>query len=178
MRSLPYIFIAGSMALLSGCASQPQVTSDYDHSANFTQYHTYGFATEPSGQYQTLTGKYIQSAIKQQMEQRGYKASTTPDLLVYSSAMKQNKVQVNDAPVPVGRRGYAGWGGYNQTVWSYTEGTLTVDLVDSKKKQLVWRGTASNTLNSDGTPASQSQIQQAVTALFATYTFKAGPASR
>ncbi|WP_261280207.1 DUF4136 domain-containing protein [Serratia quinivorans] len=72
----------------------------------------------------------------------------------------------------------AGQGGYNQTVWSYTEGTLTVDLVDSKKKQLVWRGTASNTLNSDGTPASQTQIQQAVTALFATYPFQAGPASR
>ncbi len=178
MRLLSCLFIASSMALLSGCASQPQVTSDYDHSANFTQYHTYGFATEGAGQYQTLTGKYIQSAIMQQMEQRGYKASTTPDLLVYSSAIKQNKVQVNDAPVPVGRRGYAGWGGYNQTMWSYTEGTLTVDLVDSKKKQLVWRGSASDTLSSDGKPASQTQIQQAVTALFATYPFQAGSASR
>ncbi|VEI68088.1 Uncharacterised protein [Serratia quinivorans] len=178
MRLLSCLFIASSMALLSGCASQPQVTSDYDHSANFSQYHTYGFAPEAAGQYQTLTGKYIQTAIKQQMEQRGYKPSATPDLLVYSSAVKQNKVQVNDSPAPVGRWGYAGWGGYNQTVWSYTEGTLTVDLVDSKKKQLVWRGTASNTLNSDGTPASQTQIQQAVTALFATYSFQAGPASR
>lgn len=178
MRLLSYVFIASSVAFLSGCASQPKVTSDYDHSANFTQYHTYGFATENAGQYQTLTGKYIQSAIKQQMELRGYQPSATPDLWVYSSTMKENKVQVNDTPVPVGRRGYAGWGGYNQSIWSYTEGTLTVDLVDSKKKQLVWRGSASNTLNSDGQPATQTQIQQAVTALFAVYPFKAGASAR
>ncbi|GAK26142.1 DUF4136 domain-containing protein [Serratia liquefaciens] len=178
MRPLSCLLLASSLALLSGCANQPQVTSDYDHGANFSQYHTYGFAPEVAGQYQTLTGKYIHSAIAQQMEQRGYTLSASPDLLVYSSAMKQNKVQVNDAPVPVGRRGYAGWGGYNQTVWSYTEGTLTVDLVDSKKKQLVWRGTASDTLNSDAQPASQAQIQQAVTALFAAYPFRAGAASR
>ncbi|HEJ7884318.1 TPA: DUF4136 domain-containing protein [Serratia liquefaciens] len=178
MRSLSCLLLASSLALLSGCANQPQMTSDYDHSTNFGQYHTYGFATEAEGQYLTLTGKYIHSAIAQQMEQRGYKLSASPDLLVYSSAMKQNKVQVNDSPAPIGRWGYAGWGGYNQTLWTYTEGTLTVDLVDSKKKQLVWRGTASDTLNSDAQPASQAQLQQAVAALFAAYPFRAGAANR
>ncbi|CAI2487970.1 Uncharacterised protein [Serratia ficaria] len=178
MRALSCLFIAGSMALLSGCASQPQVTSDYDHSANFTQYRTYGFAADPAGQYQTLTGKYIQAAVAQRMEQRGYKTSPTPDLLVYSNTMKQDKVQMDDSPVMVGRFGYAGWGGYNQTLWTYTEGTLTVDVVDSKKKQLVWRGSATNTLNSDSKTVSQAQIQQAVGALFATYPAQAGAASR
>jgi hypothetical protein len=178
MRISSKIVTFGMAALLSACASQPEVTTDYDRSANFSQYHTYGFAAEQEGSYQSLTGKYIKSAVSQELEKRGYKPSATPDLLVYSSVNKQDKVRVENNPQPVGVYGmrwggYAGWAGYNQTAWPYTEGTLTVDLVDRNKKQLVWRGAVSDTLDSDKKSLNQVEIQQAVGQLFAKYPYTA-----
>ena len=42
------------------------------------------------------------------------------------------------------------WGGFGETtttVDSYKIGTLVLDMYDSRNKQLIWRGTASDTLS-------------------------------
>ncbi len=38
------------------------------------------------------------------------------------------------------------------TVQQIPVGTLVIDLVDAKAKQLVWRGTASDTIDQDASP--------------------------
>ena len=178
MRIPSSIMIISMVALLSACASTPQITTDYDRSANFSNYRTYGFAAIQEDGYQSLTDKYIKSAITQALEQRGYRQSDTPDLVVHSMALKQDKVQVWNSPEPAGfysmrRGGYSGWTGYNQTLWPYTEGSLTIDLVDRDRKQLVWRGVITNTLE-ENQPVGQAQIQQAVEKLFTQYPYRAG----
>ena len=45
-------------------------------------------------------------------------------------------------------------------VSAYREGTLVVDIWDTKKKELVWRGVATETLSSD--PAKNQKLAQEV----------------
>ena len=49
MRSLQISSLTvgfAAAALLAGCASQPKVLSDYDKSADFAGYRTFGFVTQ------------------------------------------------------------------------------------------------------------------------------------
>ena len=82
------------------------------------------------------------------MEMRGYVYNTAdPDLLINFNGKLQQKTQVTQAPPAIGpyygyRSGfYGGWPGYGwgDTVYQYTEGTLNIDLVDARRKQLVGR---------------------------------------
>lgn len=45
-------------------------------------------------------------------------------------------------------RGFGGFGESTTTEQDYKEGTLVVDLYDAKTKQLIWRGSAEDTLSS------------------------------
>ncbi len=44
--------------------------------------------------------------------------------------------------------GFGGFGESTTTEQDYKEGTLVVDLYDAKTKQLIWRGSAEDTLSS------------------------------
>ena len=61
------------------------------------------------------------------------------------------------------------------TVSEIPVGTLIIDLVDAGKKQLVWRGTASKTLEPDASPETKEKnINEAVQKMFANYPPGAG----
>jgi hypothetical protein len=53
-------------------------------------------------------------------------------------------------------------------VKTYTQGTLVVDLYDGHTKQLVWRGTGTDTA-SDKADKNNAMIQKAVAKMFAHY---------
>ena len=46
-----------------------------------------------------------------------------------------------------GRRGFGGFGTETTSASTYTEGTLVIDIFDGKTKELIWRGTATDTLS-------------------------------
>lgn len=162
---------------LTGCTSAPQITSDYDPHADASQYRTYGFASEPAGHYQTLTGQAIQNAVQREMQKRGYHFRTTPDLVLYDSTMTKHQIRIDTEPTVIGWGGYSGWTN-TQSIWVTQEGSLTIDVVDRLKNQLVWRGTLSNTLPAEDQPVSQDQLAHAVTTLFTRYPFLAAPTKR
>ena len=75
---------AGSFVLLliivsiSGCASGPDVMTDYDKTADFGSYKTYNFvegAGPDYGEYQSLFTKFVLEAVTVEMEKRGYTLS-------------------------------------------------------------------------------------------------------
>src|SRR5690606_2207832 len=82
------LFALMATLLIAGCAttSGPKTRIDYDRSADFSVYRTYGFPKETGtdrGGYSTLVTSYLKSAVSAQMEARGYKYSEDhPDLLV------------------------------------------------------------------------------------------------
>ena len=149
------LLAAGCLAaLLSACATGPSIRSDYDQKADFSRYRTFGYmsplGTDNAG-YSSLLTERLKDATRGQMEMRGYVYNTAdPDLLINFNGKLQQKTQVTQAPPAIGpyygyRSGfYGGWPGYGwgDTVYQYTEGTLNIDLVDARRKQLVWEGVA------------------------------------
>ena len=184
------LLTAGSMtALLAACASGPTVKSDYDHQANFAQYQTFGYmsplGTDKAG-YNTLLTERLKSAARGQMEMRGYTYSATnPDLLLNFGAKLQQQTEVTPGMAPMGpyygyRAGfYGGWPGYGwgDDVYQYTEGTLNIDLVDARRKQLVWEGVAVGEVQNPDSANTSQNVDKAVAQIFAKYPFRAGVAA-
>jgi hypothetical protein len=171
---------------LTGCATGPKISADYDRSANFAAYRTFGFyqplGTDQAG-YESLVTQTLKSAVQREMETRGYRFSETqPDLLVNFNAKLAQQTRVSQTPAPPPmyygyRRGYyGGWGGYGYEtqVDQYVEGTLNIDIVDAKRKQLAWEGVAVGRVTKKSQEDRQAAIRAAVTEIFAKYPFKAG----
>ena len=150
------------LLFISSCTSV-RVMTDYDKEANFNTYKTYAFYKTgiDKAQISDLDKKRILKAIETEMSSRGFEKSKQPDLLV--SIFTKEREQVNIYNNYGYGYGY-GWGwypyywgaygygrGYGNNVSTSTQGSLYIDLIDSKKKELVWQGkgigTLSNTKN-------------------------------
>jgi len=185
LRQLTILAVA---ALLSACASGPEIQTDYDHSVDFGQYKTYNFFN-PMGienpNYSTIYGQVFRDSLSREMNARGYRLADDPDLLLNVSARLQDKTQVTTYADPYPayygyRRGfYDPWMGYSygtQThVSQYTEGTVNVDMVDARAKRMVWEGVGvgrvkENRSNEDVRQA----ISDGVAKMFESFPFRAG----
>lgn len=190
MKALKMLASGSLVTILAACASSPAIKSDYDHQADFSRYRTFGYmsplGTDKAG-YSTLLTERLKDATRGQMEMRGYVYdAANPDLLVNFNGKLQQKTQVTEAPPPpmgpyYGYRSgfYGGWPGYGwgDTVYQYTEGTLNIDLVDARRKQMVWEGVAVGEVQNPGTATSSQNIDKAVAGIFAKYPFRAGVAA-
>jgi len=179
-----------AVVLLSSCASKPNIKSDYDQSIDFSQYRTYGFFN-PMGienpNYSSIYGSIFRTAITKEMEDRGYRKSDNPDLMINVSGRLQDKTKVTTTSDPYMSGGYYGyrrgaygaWGGYgygtSTHVSNYTEGTVNVDIVDRAQKRMVWEGVAVGRVNDKNTPAEKrANINAGIQEMFAGYPFRAG----
>ncbi|AOB26351.1 DUF4136 domain-containing protein [Bordetella bronchiseptica] len=186
MQIVKLLTASVAAGLLAGCASGPTLRSDYDHSANFAQYRTFAFmsplGTDRAG-YSSLLTERLKQAARGQLEMRGYTYDDSkPDLLVNFNGKLQEKTQVTPAPPPMGpyygyRAGfYGGWPGYGwgDDVYQYTEGTLNIDLVDARRRQLVWEGVATGEVNDLDKAQSVASVEHGVAQIFSRYPFRAG----
>lgn len=183
-----------SMLLLGACASlnTPQISTDYDHQANFAAYKTFAFA-EPLGTdhggYTTIVTARLKAAVNDQMTQRGYVfQSENPDLLVNFFIKIRNEAEyVAPPPVAWGPYGFDGgwyqpWPGYGgfgfaPTVVQYTNGIIKIDLIDRRKKQLVWEGVSKSQIDNFQKETTASRLSLDVSQIFAYYPFAAMPAN-
>lgn len=174
---------------LGGCASGPNISSDYDRGADFGAYQTWNFIDDAGPDYQgyeSLFSQYMFDAIEIEMNKRGYTQSNNPDLLLNFNAVIQDKTKVTQTPstMPMGgyygyRGGYYGaWGGYGYgtetRVSQYTEGTFNIDVIDAKKKQLVWEAVGVGKITDDTRENLHSKVMAGVPQYFALYPFVAG----
>ena len=183
--------IAAACILLTSCASQ-DIRTDVDPNAHFSSYRTYAFmeplATTQAG-YTSLVTERFKQDISQQLSARGYALNNqSPDLLVNFHTVNKQKVDVLGVPALPGpmpwgddyygyRAGlYGGWPGYasDVDVMQYTVGVVSIDLIDAKKRQLVWQGVSSSLVKSNAQETSDQGIQTVVAAIFAKYPYVAG----
>jgi len=184
MRLSTPILFAVAAAMLAGCGTPaPTIRSGEDPGANFALYNTWGFVPELDSEefgYESLLVQYLKEAVGKEMEARGYRRSDNPDLLVNFYINTKEKIQSRSTPTAGGgyygyRRGYyGGWGGYETTVTQYTEGTLSIDLVDAKRRQLVWEGTAVGRIRQSTLDDVQGAVNRVVPLVFAEYRHTAG----
>ena len=117
--------------------------------------------------------KRILHAIDVELTNKGMTKSETPDLLV--NIITKEREQLNVSQFNTGF-GY-GWGwGWNPFFWggnqtfvnSTPEGTLYIDLIDAKKKELIWEGQGVGTLTQNRDRKEQ-QINEFVAKILAQY---------
>lgn len=182
-------FAAAAIAL-AGCASGPDIQADYDKSADFGKYRTYGFVAQAgtdSGDFRSLATKMLQSAASREMEQRGYVRAEDPDLVINFKGKLEEKVDVESTPAPFYGPGwgyggwygapYGGWGGTEVTTRRYNVGTLVIDVVDREKRQVVFQGAISDVVTKEMQQNREASINAAVAHVFSKYPFVAGQAA-
>ncbi|RZK28958.1 MAG: DUF4136 domain-containing protein [Hymenobacter sp.] len=135
------------------------VSSDFDHAVNFRAYKTWAWYPKqtndteggPAKGYESFTDQRIRDAVTKDLAAKSLTevaSNASPDVYVAYSVRVENKQQVASpygyGGYPYGY-GYGGFGGYGYPYggggYNYKAGTVIIDIVDAKRKELAWRGT-------------------------------------
>ena len=165
----------GLVFLLSSCSSV-KVVADYDTATDFSQYKTFAFYKKgiDKAEISDLDKRRILKAVEAELMAKGFTKSENPDILVNIFTKAQKKVDVyNNYGGYYGHYGWYPWyygPNYGVQVSEYTEGTLFVDLIDAKKKELAWQGIGSGGLTTSGNVAKKEErIKEFVAQIMAQY---------
>jgi hypothetical protein len=146
--------LMGVILLFAGKLSAAQVKTDYDRSANFGQYKTYSWAQVKTKN--ALDVDRIKSAVNAALNAKGWtQVDSGGDVSVVAMEITKNQQTLNTFYDGFGggwgfrRFGGGGFGESTTTTETYRVGTLVVDLFDTKTKELIWRGNASDTLSNN-----------------------------
>ncbi len=138
--------------VLTAASFAQQVKTDYDHSANFGQYKTY-FWEKVQTQDPLLVDR-IKDAVNASLTAKGWtRVESGGDVCVVAMEITRNQQTLNTFYDGFGGgwrwRGGGGFGDATTTTETYQVGTLVVDLFDAKAKNLIWRGSSSDTLSNN-----------------------------
>lgn len=134
--------------------------------ADLSKYKTYAFM-EPDVKagknplyYNDIATQNVEMVVDNSLAEKGLqKDEDSPDLLIgYHFFVQQKTRTVTDPPLygPYMGWGRWGWRGWAPGYWGwgrtrtekYEDGTLVVDMVDTRTKKLVWRGSIQNAVSS------------------------------
>jgi hypothetical protein len=148
------LVLIGVMFLFATRSSAQQVKTDYDRSANFGQYKTYSW--EQVKTKDALNVDRVKSAVNAALAAKGWsQVDSGGDVSIIAVETTQEQQSLNTFYDGFGggwgwrRFGGGGFGEATTTTDTYKVGTLVVDLFDTKTKQLLWRGTSSDTLSNN-----------------------------
>lgn len=172
MKTLKFIPLL-LLFVLASCSSV-RVNSDYDKNVSFDGYKTYAY--HKSGidkvEISDLDKKRILRSIDEVMAAKGMTKSDNPDLMINFFTKEREQVDVNQFNAGWGYGWGWGWNpwmwGGNTSVYRYTEGTLTIDFIDNKKKELVWQGMGEGVLTKNGAKKDEN-IKEFVTRILEQY---------
>lgn len=166
--------VAAFVLLVFASCSSVQVAHDYDKNVDYAQYKTFAFYKSGIDKVaiSDLDKKRILKAIETALIAKGFTKSETPDLLVNIFTKSREEVNINQFNAGWGYGwgfGWNPWGFGGQTsVTTSTEGTLFIDLIDAKKKELVWQGEGQGTLTKN-TAKKEERIQEFVVKVLEQY---------
>jgi len=167
MMKTKYVLCAMLACIASAMAVGQTVSVNYNHSQDFSQFHTYIWASNNANQIQnSILAQQAKSDIDSAMQGKGFQLvqeSQNPDVILLASGGLQQQTSYQ----AWGMRGIGGGMG-GITPQQNVVGTLIVDLYDAKNKNLLWRGMAQNTLSSNGGKNSQ-MVTKAVQKMFKQY---------
>lgn len=156
------------IATLASCSSV-RVNADYDKKANFTNYKTYAYLKSGIDKVEIsdLDKKRILYSIDEVMATKGFTKSENPDVLISIFTKERERVDIyNNAGFGWGWNPW--WGmGYSSVVTT-PEGTLFIDIIDAKTKELVWQGEGSGYLTTN-TDKKDARIKEFVSKILEQY---------
>tara|TARA_B110000483_G_C18118689_1_gene512676 strand:- start:546 stop:1100 length:555 start_codon:yes stop_codon:yes gene_type:complete len=155
-NSVAYLLLF--VLFLTSCQSV-RVAVDYDKSAQFKTFKTFGFFKEGIERVEVndLDKRRILRSIETVFLEKGFTQSETPDILVNFFTKEKQEVNIYNNNYSsfnnFGGFGYGlGWGpfmGSQVNVSSSTQGTLYIDLIETNTKELVWQGIGNGYLSTD-----------------------------
>jgi hypothetical protein len=155
------------MLAIAAPAFAQQVSVNYNHSQDFTQYHTYALESKNPNQINnSILAQVAQTDIEGALQAKSLTKvdpTANPDLIVLVSGGLQQQTSYQ----AWGMRGIGGGMG-GITPEQNVVGTMVVDIYDAKQKTLVWRGIAQDTLSSNGNK-NQQTVGKAVQKMFKQY---------
>lgn len=178
--------IAALMIFLSGCA-----VTDIDRKADFSRLRSFGWGkseVEVSNPVYNseLVDKRMKAVVADEFNKLGIvRNEENPDFLVnyYTYTEKKEEKAGYNRPYPFFGYGFGyfpysfyrhpwSWGlpymgGSYYQERSFTEGTLVLDIVDTRAGEVVWRGSVSG--NVDNLKGLQKQIEKGVRAILKKY---------
>jgi hypothetical protein len=152
---------------ISALALAQRVVCQYDRSLDFSQFHTYKWVTVGSSSgISQATAENIVSLVNAQLAQKRLApvaGDRVPDLYVaYQTSVAPQQQELNW--FNSGGDWKASFG--QASTETIETGTLVIDFYDPAQKQLVWRGTATNSLDpSANTDKNYNNLQKAITKL-------------
>ena len=172
--------LAAALVLGATAAAAQDVRFNAMPNTDWSKFKTYKWVKIEGAQYpDDITDSQIKSAIDAQLATKGLtKSDGQADLLVgYQVAVDKEKewtaYGMGGGPAWGWGPGYGyGYGGGMATATSSTIhiGTLGVDMYDPAAKQLVWRGSASKTLDPKAKPEKrQKNLGKAMAKMFKNY---------
>lgn len=162
MRSRLMAAAGGLLLVLGGaCAPSFDIKTVVSPSASIGDLHTFRLlpvpprrdGRGPTGAYDpmvnnSITNRALRETLAAAFTRRGYAVSEgAPDFLVavYASAREKLDIEQWDYGYPIRPRR---WPAYETvTVTEYTEGTVVVDVIDAKSRDLLWRGTGASRMS-------------------------------
>ena len=178
MQKTRVLAALAAILLIPALAMAQKTTYDFDKSAKFDTFKTYG--TKPGTPVgQQLIDDRIVSAIDAAMASKGFTKSDNPDVVViYHVAFdKQKDISTFSSGYgggygPYGYGWGGGWGGTTTStqVRDILVGTLVIDMADAKSKQMVWRGMGVKEVDTTAKPEKRDKsITNAVNKIFKNY---------
>lgn len=169
------------LMLFAACATKPNTFTNADPGADFSQYKTYGYFENLStdkAQYKSLVSNFLMVAVAQEFDKRGLIYDPeNPQLRVNFYINTEEKIKSRSVPTAGGGfygyrdpfydpwMGYGGYGGgYETRIDQYTEGTLSIDVVDATSKKLVWEGAVFGKLTKKDIQNLEKTVDEAVAA--------------
>lgn len=143
---------AAIFLLISGCSSI-EVSENYDTSYDFTKLKTYDWIPVKN-KINKLVVKQIKNELKNQLAAKGFKANASnPDFLIALHGGTEEKVSIHSTNYGYtygrwygGRHGATYYTG-GVEVYEYKEGTLILDIIDAKTKEVIFQSTTITTLS-------------------------------
>lgn len=186
MKKLILLMAVAMAAGLAACTSLPTANSDWNQEYDFSKVQSYNFIDRAKLRDMTpltndIMRNRIENAVDKTMKLKQF--TFEPDrakadvLVAYHVTTKEKQdvqtynVGVNSCwncwgPGPGMGMGY----GTDVRVRQYTEGTLIIDMIDTKTNESVWRGTMSAKISEDKTQQERIEaINYAVTTILAQF---------
>jgi hypothetical protein len=171
---------AAALLCLSGCAG---ISSDYDRSASFANFHTYIIMPRNHSEVSPVLVTRIEDAITAELGRRGFRPAADPasaDFAVDFTLGYKERVDLKSYPDPYGILSW-GWGGgggwWGGPYWNpnelaldqYPDGTLSIDVFDAHLHKPIWHGWGDKPLGRKDLDRSAEPIRAAVRRILAKF---------
>lgn len=147
--------------LLSGVVAAQDVKYNFDQQADFSRFKTYKWVEIPGGQQlDDLLARQIRDTFDAGLAQKGLTKTNADgaDLYIgWQAAVNQEKQLTAFGSGWGFGPGWRGSGMGTATTSTILIGTLVLDMYDTQNKQLVWRSSATKTIDNNASPEKRSK---------------------